>query len=47
MGAVLTGSIVVLATPRGVLLTMFLYMLVTLLVGLPWTAFLLRRYYRR
>jgi len=46
VGGILTGGVVFLASPHGVLLTVFLYMLLTLLVGIPWTAILLRRYYR-
>jgi hypothetical protein len=46
VGGVLTGSVVVLAAPRGTFLTMFLYMLITVAVGLPWAGILLRRYYR-
>ena len=43
----MTGAIVLLASPHSVLLTMFLYMLLAVFVGMPWTAVLLRRYYRR
>jgi hypothetical protein len=46
VGGALTFTMVVLAAPRGALLTVFLYMLITLLVGVPWTVILLRRYYR-
>jgi hypothetical protein len=42
----LIGGAVVLASSRSVLLTVFLYMLVVLFVALPWTALLLRKYYR-
>jgi hypothetical protein len=46
VGGVLTGAVVLLATPHGVLLTVALYMALTLLVGVPWAGLLLRRYYR-
>jgi O-antigen/teichoic acid export membrane protein len=46
VGAILTGSVALLATPHGVLLTMLLYLLVTVGVVLPWTWIVFRRYYR-
>jgi hypothetical protein len=46
VGGALTAAIVLLAAPRGVFLTIFLYALVTLFIGLPWAALLFRRYHR-
>jgi len=46
VSGLLIGGTVVLASSRSVLLTVFLYMLLVLVVALPWTALLLRKYYR-
>jgi hypothetical protein len=42
----LVAAAVALTSPQSVVLPIFLYMLCSLLIGLPWAAILLRRYYR-